>query len=366
MFDDLAYLVALNQIREIGSVRFFKLFEKYKDIEKVFNFKREDLVGLRLSEEMITNIIKVRDSINIKKEFEKVVKQNVMPLSFFSKEYPECLKQIYAPPYLIYAKGKIELLKKENWLAIVGTRHPSFYGLKMTISFSQELVQNGWGVVSGLAKGIDAKAHETVIKQGGQTIAVLGCGIDIIYPYENWQLYKQLEKQGLIVSEMPMGVQPQSFQFPLRNRIITGLAKGTLVIEGDYKSGAMISGKLALDQNREVFALPGRVTDKTSNGPNWLLKQGAKPVVEVGDILEEFGEKKPVIKTKIESKEKTNVKLSPEEEKVCQVLSDIDSQNIEYLSEKTSISITELMMVLSGLEIKHVIKQLPGKEYILC
>ncbi|MFC1516946.1 DNA-processing protein DprA [Candidatus Margulisiibacteriota bacterium] len=355
--------MALSCIREIGSVRFTRLYEKYGAIEKVYNFKAEDLRSLRLAEEKIRDIVKQRDRLQPEQELSKVLAAGIKPITIFADEYPEQLKHIYAPPYILYTVGKVELLKKKNWLAIVGTRQPSFYGMKMTTLFSQELVKNGWGIVSGMAKGIDAKAHETALINEGKTIAVLGCGIDVIYPYENKHLYKEIREKGLILSEMPLGTEPQAFQFPLRNRIITGLAKGTLVIEGDYKSGAMISGKTALDQDREVFALPGRATDVASNGPNWLIKQGAKPATDIQDILEEFGVKNAVKKT---VKNEVIKYFSKEENIVFQELVEEDSKNIEVLSEKTGLEFTTLLMILSGLELKGYIKQLPGKLFIRC
>lgn len=361
---DLRYWVALSNIREIGPIRFFKLFDKYQDIKKVFYFTREDLSGLRISEEKISQILNFRNSLNPNNELDKIVKNNIKVISFFSEYYPEQLKEIYAPPYLFYALGNLELLTRASLLAVVGTRYPSFYGVKMAVQLTQDLVRSGWGIVSGLAKGVDAKAHETTIKLHGQTIAVLGCGLDVIYPYENRYLYQKIKEQGLILSEVPLGTKPHPILFPLRNRIITGLSKGTLVIEGDYKSGAMISGKLALDQNREVFALPGRVTDKLSNGPNWLIKQGATPVTSGEDILEEFGSKKKqsVVKSCVEHK--PTVQLSFEEEKIYKELSDEDSINIEDLSDKAGLLITDLMSILSTLELKNVVKQLPGKLYL--
>jgi DNA processing protein len=396
--EELAYWIALSQLRDIGPVRFFKLYERYQSIEKIYKFTAEDLNGLRLSTEKINAIISARSAISPQAELDKVRKAGITPISFWSGDYPPLLREIYAPPFLLYTLGNKELLKTASWLAIVGTRHPSPYGLKMTARLTAELVRNGWGIVSGLAKGIDAEAHTVALEQGGKTIAVLGCGIDYIYPYENKGLYQAIKEKGLIISEMPLGVTPQPFQFPLRNRIVTGLAKGTLVIEGDFKSGAMISGKLALDQNREVFALPGRVTDTLSNGPNWLIKQGAVPVSSVDDILEVVGgktafsgqrsavmSKNTVHRTqhtearnmglmqerflnrqdiKKGGKNIKDIQLNFTEEKVYRELSDEDSISIDVLTEKTGLTISELMMVLSGLELQGLARQLPGKQFL--
>jgi DNA processing protein len=361
---DIGYLVGLNKLRDIGPVRFFKLFKKYKSIEKVFAFTVEDLLELRLGQEKAVGLARQRDALVLDKELAKIQDGQVEIITFFSKDYPEQLKQIYAPPYILYAKGNTDLLNKKDWLAIVGTRRATPYGLKMTEVMARELAYNSWGIVSGMAKGIDTKAHEAVLQTEGETIAVLGCGINVIYPYENKRLYKEIENKGLILSEVPLDTEPLPFQFPLRNRIITGLSKGTIVIEGSFKSGAMISGKLALEQDREVFALPGRVTDKYSEGPNWLIKQGAKLINNTEDILEEFGAKasncqnmntkKPLVR---------NYRLTEKENNIVKFLDD-DGVNIETLSDDTGLNIAELMLILSELELKGVIKQLPGKQFI--
>ncbi len=364
MIPDIAYWIAFSKLRDIGPVRFFQLLERYGEVRRAFAFTAEDLAGTRLSEERARDIISTRDAISPEREYELIRTSGIIPIPFCSKEYPEQLKEIYAPPYLLYALGDTALLRNSDLLAVVGTRHPSAYGQKMTHLLTKELSLHGWGIVSGMAKGIDAEAHRTTLQQGGRTIAVLGCGIDHIYPYENKHLYSEIKEKGLLISEMPPGTTPQPFLFPLRNRIVTGLCKATLVIEGDHKSGAMISGKLALEQNREVFALPGRVTDALSNGPNWLIQQGATPILSAEDVLNTFHGQRRSVRPRACTPTRALPPLPQNELAVYRLLDDMDGLTIETIADRTRYPVTELMPILSTLELKGHIEQLPGKRFV--
>ena len=201
--------------------------------------------------------------------------------------YPRPLKEIFDPPILLYARGRVELLSGHN-LAVVGSRRPSPYGMSVAQKLGRELVQTGLVVVSGMARGVDSLAHRGALDAGGNTIAVLGCGVDVVYPRENEKLAQRIVERGLIVSEFRLGSTAFPQNFPIRNRIISGVSLGVIVVEGAQYSGSLITARLALDQGREVFAVPGNIVSKQSWGPNLLIKQGAKLVQEPTDVLEDL------------------------------------------------------------------------------
>lgn len=222
---------------------------------------------------------------------EQYKSRNIQCITIFDSLYPSQLKQIYNPPWVLYVKGESELLKSDRMISIVGTRNPTEYGLKMTEYFVESLVTQRWVTVSGLAKGIDAKVHECTLQKDGKTIAVLGSGFNHIYPKENVQLANAISSKSLLVSEYPPNSIPRKWHFPARNRIISGLTLGTIVMEAKEKSGSLITAELALQQNREVFALPGPITSESSIGTNLLIQEGAKMIVRPHDIYNELESK---------------------------------------------------------------------------
>ncbi len=227
-------------------------------------------------------------SIKIGSMLEQYKSQNIQCITLFETTYPPLLKQIYNPPWVIYLLGNCGLLQNERMISIVGTRNPTEYGLKMTEYFVDSLVESGWVTISGLAKGIDAKVHECTIKKTGKTIAVLGSGFNHIYPKENSQLARSFFPDSLLMSEYPPDTSPKRWHFPARNRIISGLSLGTIVIEAKQKSGSLITAELALQQNREVFALPGPINSEYSLGTNALIQEGAKLITTPQDIYSEI------------------------------------------------------------------------------
>jgi DNA processing protein len=269
------YFNAFNLIG-VGPISFQKLLEKFSSLEEAWQSNLEGILNRQ--------VIAKRTRINPEKEYEKLAKRGIKVLTIKDKTYPKLLKEIYAPPALLYIQGKLS----EPCLGIVGSRELSPYGFKTAPKLSFELARKGLTIVSGLAKGIDTLAHQSALKARGKTIAVLGSGLDIIYPKDNQKLSKEIIQTGAVISEFPLGTPPKRQNFPQRNRIVSGLSRGVLIIEAGERSGSLITARQALEQNRDVFAVPGPINSLTSAGTNGLIKLGAKPVTEVNDILEEL------------------------------------------------------------------------------
>jgi DNA processing protein len=281
-------------------------------------------------------------------------------LKISDKEYPELLKKIYDPPKELYIKGAIASLSGKC-LAIVGTRKATEYGKRIARELAKGLAQSGFTIVSGLAEGIDTEAHLGALESGGKTIAVFGCGIDIVFPIKNTALANEIEKKGALVSEYGPGIQGAKWTFPRRNRIISGLSLGVVMVEGHWESGAMITAKLALDEGREVFAVPGNVELEQTKGPHWLIKQGAKLIENVDDILEEFDMGRSAGG---KAKEPDHSQLSIDEIKIISFLTR-EPRHIDELSAQSGMSAHEALGILSMLEIKGQVEQMPGKYFIL-
>jgi len=313
-----------------------------------------------ITDNTIDKIDKIRKEINPELEFEKLEKENIKFITFFDLDYPLLLRQICYPPMILYYKGNPPDFNRKT-IAIVGTRQSNSYGEKVTLTLSKELAEAGFVVVSGLARGIDYSAHLAVTESGRATWAILGCGLDIIYPRENKKLFLKIQETGTIFSEYPLGTRPLAMNFPARNRIITGLSLGVVVVQCKIKSGAMISANFAIEQNREVFAVPGNIDNPQSAGPNCLINQGAKLVNGVNDILDEFNMR--FQSTKSNSLMETVSLETPEEKKVFDILS-IDPIGFDDLLYKTNFSSGKLAEVLLLLEFKKLIKQLPGKLFV--
>ncbi|MFZ3587935.1 DNA-processing protein DprA [Bacillus sp. DJP31] len=261
-------------------------------LESLYQLSPSDLhQKLHLTLEKSRALYNQLQSISIVSMLEQYKSRNIQCITVFDSDYPIALKQIYNPPWVLYAKGNCQLLLNNRMIAIVGTRNPTSYGLKMTEYFVESLVANKWVTVSGLAKGIDAKVHKSTLQKEGKTIGVLGSGFNHIYPKENNQLASDMINTSLLITEYPPERRPQKWHFPARNRIISGLSLGTVVIEAKEKSGSLITAELALQQNREVFAIPGPINSDYSIGTNLLIQEGAKLILHPQDIYSEFDQK---------------------------------------------------------------------------
>ncbi|MCL6478127.1 MAG: DNA-processing protein DprA [Peptococcaceae bacterium] len=273
--------------------------------------------------------------------------------------YPEILKNIFDPPPGLFIKGEIIACDSQA-VAMVGSRKATRYGITVATRLAGELARAGVTVVSGMARGIDSAAHRGALTAGGRTIAVLGCGVDVVYPRENARLMEEIALSGAVVSEFPPGSRPEAWHFPVRNRIISGLSAGVVIVEAAARSGALITADFALDQGRDVMAVPGNVTSDLSRGPNRLIRQGAKPVESAGDILEELGLERLF---RAEEQEGPGVNLSPEEEAVSRLL-DFEPVTLDSLVDRSGLPAQKVLVALTFLEMKGLTRQLPGKLYI--
>ena len=282
-------------------------------------------------------------------------------------DYPEGLKHMHGPLPALYVAGEL-LEEDKNAIAIVGTRRASFYGIEMAGRFAYELGLLGITIVSGMAKGIDAAAHKGALRAGARTIACMGAGHDNIYPPEHRKLYEEISKNGAVITEFPMGTKPLPSNFPSRNRIISALSKGVLVIEAPEKSGALITARFALEQGREVFAVPGNINSERSAGSNRLIKDGAKLVENVNDILEELLYVMDIDRHEIKDKrkgtsEKVQNELSREEGRIYSLLSSAPC-SLDDIIKKLNVPVQDVSKIMLGLELKKLVKTLPGENFI--
>lgn len=327
-------------LKEKNIFKTIKYFEEALEIRDILRTKK-------YSEDEILKLAK--------KELERAKERGVKILFIKDVEFPEKLKKISYPPLFLYVKG--EFREDINLIAIIGSRKPTSYGKEVAYQFSKKLAESGVGIVSGLARGIDSISHRGALEANGYTIGVLGCGVDIIYPSENRELFERIVKnKGAIISEFPFGTKPRKENFPIRNRIISGLSEGVVVIEAGKKSGTLITAKWALDQGKEVFAVPGSVFSSQSEGTHLLIKEGANVVTSPEEILEHFGwEKKLTLE-----KEKTEVEISEEEKEILSVLSSYP-QHVEEIFAKIDRPPFEILSLLTELELKGLVENLPGK-----
>lgn len=285
---DLKYVLGLAKVEGLGAKRLKQLFSYFSSPEEIWYASVDELKRVEgIGDYLAKKLYKSKHEIDLDYELNIIKQANVQVLLENDGDYPQKLKDIYSPPSVLFCKGKLDLLKLPA-LGIIGTRNPTRYGYEVLKKLIPGLCEAGVVVLSGLARGIDGMAHKICLECNGNTIAVLGCGLDQVYPPEHNRLYKSISQQGLLVTEYPLGSVPAPGNFPARNRIISGIATAILIVEAPKKSGTMITAEFALEQNKEVLVVPGNITNPKSRGCNELLSQGAKPVLEVDDILEEF------------------------------------------------------------------------------
>ena len=339
-----------------------RLLERFGHPQDVLNASFESLMEIDgISPNMARAIGETRyDRGKIIDKYCKIQKP-VRLITFDDPSYPERLREIPDPPVILYVNGELPV-KNEKTISIVGTRRPTPYGRKVAEYLAGELARDGWIIISGMARGIDGIAHKKALESGGKSVGVLGCGIDIIYPGEHQELFDNITRNGAIVSEFPPGTPPEKYNFPRRNRIISGISWGTLVIEAAEGSGSLITAHFALDQGREVFAVPGNISSKMSKGTNRLIKEGAKIVEDVQDIMEEY---MPMLthKEKHDIKDSPKVFLMEKEQLIYDMLS-LDPLHIDIIRQKSGLLLQEVMDILLRLELKGLIEQVPGNQYI--
>ena len=367
-FNDLVNLRLLLSVDGIGAGKLRNLLKQFRSLGNILSADLKSLSSVEnISLNQAKRIIdgkKSKDDIQVKveKDIAHLSKIGAGIITVWDSSYPSILKKIYDPPLVLYVIGKFT--EKDNYsIAIVGTRKPTNYGSVQCERIAGELASQNITIVSGLARGIDSIAHKSALKNSGRTIAIIGSGLDVIYPPENRKLFNEITQNGAIISEYPLGTKPDAQNFPRRNRIISGLSLGCLVVETALTGGAMQTAAFALDQNREVFAIPGNLGVRQSEGTNRLIQKGeAKLVVNAEDILVELELKlKPVIGKNIP---KPSVELNMFEEKILTILQD-DPLQIDKISTLTELSTSECLVHLLSLEFKGLVKQLPGKIFSL-
>ena len=350
----------------IGAARLRSLVNHFGDPESVLLATERQLTEVDgIDRFLARKILSERNfGDDVQLQLSRLNKSEARIVTYWDKEFPENLKKIYDPPVMLFVRGELSSSDKYS-IAVVGTRNPTTYGKHVAEKFSAEIAEYGIVVVSGLARGIDTIAHMTTVRSGGRTIAVLGSGVDVIYPSENKRLAGQILISGAIISEYYMGSKPDAVNFPRRNRIISGISLGTILIETDVNGGAMITASFALDQNREVFAVPGQVFERKGHGTNKLIKEGrAKLVEDITDVVEELHYKlKPILKD--QPKPQSRLQLSIFEQKIFDVLSE-EPVHVDILAEKCKASTSDILVQLLALELKGVVKQLPGKYFVKC
>jgi len=363
MRDGYAPWLALCRVKGLGCVSFKKLAARFAEPAKIFSASRAELEQVEdLRGEAIQGIIDFRGWAEVDREISRIRAAGITLVTFAEANYPARLRMIADPPPLLYVKGELTHAD-DRAVAIVGSRSASDYGRRVARDLARGLASLGFTVVSGMARGIDGMAHETALNAGGRTIAVLGSGVERAYPAEHEKLYQRITESGAVVSELPLGTRPIAFNFPARNRLISGLALGVVVVEATEKSGSLITAALAVEQGREVFAVPGEVGASRSRGAHRLIRQGAKLVENVDDILEEIA---PQLLTRGRAATAAALALpqnaSADACKIFALLQESPRQ-VDEVIEQSGLAAARVLEILLELELQGYARQLPGKKY---
>ncbi len=363
--DEIIAWLGLYLIPGLGNNAFKRLLEKFVTPEAVFGADFSELIKVGgVHEETARSIVKRQFSSDPEEELEKVEKCNARIITYNDPTYPRLLKEIHSPPMVLYARGK-DIPTHQTFIAVVGSRNPTYYGLKAAEKIGFGLSKRGIGVVSGMAKGIDSAAHTGCLRGKGFTIAVIGTGIDRVYPSPNKSLSEQISESGAVICEFPIGTPPEPKNFPIRNRIISGLCRGVAVVEATRNSGSLITASLALEQGREVFAVPGSIDSFKSTGSHFLIKQGAKLIENADDILDEFGfNNRPMQNNSLFGEMSDKLPdMSESEKKVYEILGDYP-MHIDEILRLGEMEAGNVSSVLMELELKGLAKQLMGKMFV--
>lgn len=352
------FWVAFNLVKGIGPARLRDLIDYFGNTETAWFASYDRLRSSGLSDRLVDTIVKVRNSGVLDKTWEYIHKNHIDLITWEDENYPRYLKEIEFPPPLLYVRGVI-YPEDELAVAVVGTRRVTSYGRQAAITFTSALAQKGITIVSGLARGVDTISHQTVLDTGGRTFAVLGCGIDRIYPPEHRNLAKQIVENGAILSDYPPGTPPDAANFPARNRIISGLSRAVVVIEAGSKSGALITATFAAEQGREVFALPGSIYAPQSKGTNLLIQQGATPLLDPKDIIDILNP------TRVNEHRSARVVL-PSDAIEAQLFTVIGNAplHVDEIHAATNLPIEKITSTLTLMELKGIIQQVGNMHYV--
>jgi len=358
---DLRYWIALSLLPDVGAVAVKKLLAAFGTPEKIFDAQFSELIAVETIGR--TRAKSIRDFAawdDVERRLQVLEEKGLRALSIESPDYPELLRETDSAPVVLYARGS--LIPQDRFaIAVVGSRRPTHYGASVAESVTEDLARSGFTIVSGMARGIDSLAHRSALRTEARTVAVLGSGIDVPYPPENKLLMERIAESGSVISEFPPGTPPDKENFPRRNRIISGLALGVLVVEATADSGALITARYAIDQGREVFAVPGNVTSLLSAGTNELIRRGATLIRDSRDIVEEL---RPVIKGFIRDTVRASIGVTEAEKGLCRFLSG-EPKQVDDISRESGLPASKVLGVLLGLEMKGAVKQITGKRFYL-
>ena len=361
---DYAPWIALSRVKGLGRVTFKKLVAHFGDPAAVFSSTSSELSAIEgLDANVIEGLCDFAEWEEVEKEIRRAEQAGATLIPFSDPNYPPRLRMIADPPPLLYVKGEI-CADDDRAVAVVGSRSASEYGQRVARNLCRDLASLGFTVVSGMARGLDGAAHEAALSAGGRTLAVLGSGVDRPYPPEHEKLYHRIREKGAVISEFPMGTRPLAFNFPARNRLISGLSLGVVVVEATEKSGSLITAALALEQGREVFAVPGEVGASRSRGTHRLIRQGAKLVESAADIVEEIA---PQLLNRGSESRPCAQRMLPQQaraeaRKVLALLQE-HSAHIDEVIERSGLSPAEVSEILLDLELQGYVRQLAGKRY---
>jgi DNA processing protein len=352
-------LLGFNHVRGIGAVRLQHLLQTFGDAETAWKAPAAALRQSGLSEKLVQNLVETRANLDLAMVWERLDEQGIQVITWEDEDYPRRLREISQPPPVLYVRGNV-LSDDDFSVAIVGTRRVTSYGRRAAEDIAAALAQQHITVVSGLARGVDSIAHQAALDGGGRTLAVLGCGIDRIYPPEHLRLAEEICNHGALLSDYPPGTEPDAANFPPRNRIISGLALAVVVVEAGITSGALITAKFAADQGRDVFAVPGSIYSPSSRGTNSLIRDGVSPVTEPRDILDGLGLEK------VEDYRSARSSL-PENASEMKLLSLLDNEptHMDEIQAQSGLPIDEVSATLALMELKGMVQQVGGMNYVI-
>lgn len=365
--------VALQNVLGLGCVRALKLLNRFGSASTIFSLDTSSLQREELSLETVEDLLSGAALKRAEEMLKKLDSMGAEATIITDSNYPRLLKEISDPPLVLYSLGDLSILNLQPAIAVVGSRRASFYGRHAAEILSFDLAARGVTVVSGLARGIDQTAHAAALEAGGKTVAILGSGLDQIYPKENLRLAKEIAEKGVLLTELPLGTPPLSQNFPFRNRIISGVSLGVLVVEAAERSGSLITARMAIEQNRDVFAVPGQITSPSSFGPNTLIKDGAKLVHSFMDILDElpdYAKRTGIDEPNEHSLEDEQIQLftdtflTEDEKKLFSLLDFTAPKHVDELIVESGLDAASLMSSLTMLELRQQVRQSSGKHYI--
>lgn len=352
------YWVGFNLVKGIGAVRFRALLDTFGDAQTAWQASAEDLRQAGLSQKIVDNLLQLRNQVSLEQVWERIQLHKVSILTWDDEGYPRRLKEIDQPPPVLYVRGTLEA--GDDWaVAVVGTRHVTAYGRQVADEVSGTLARSGVTVVSGMARGVDTVAHQAALNAGGRTIAVLGCGVDVVYPPENRRLAAQIVEHGGLISDYPLGMAPEGQNFPPRNRIISGISQAVIIVEAGVTSGSLITASFAVEQGRDVFAVPGSILAPQCQGTNRLIRDGAAPLLSPQDVLEALN-----LEMVTEHRAaRVALPTEPLELQLYQVLGQ-EPMHVDDIRNKADLPIERVSATLALMELKGTVRQLGGMFYV--